>query len=185
MFLVEKEDLAAKIWGLAEPRLVEQGLELVDLELHREGGRLWVRLFIDRVDRSGGGVTVEECGEFNTVFGRLLSVEDLIGESYVLEVSSPGVNRRLRRLKDFREHLGKRVTVVVGSAHGRRRLRGRLLYADEEGVTVEGSGEGVRVKHDEIVRANLEYEFPPVNAGKGGGAKGRSHVKTKGTKDQG
>ena len=141
--MAEKK-LEQAITELAEPRLAEQGLELVDLELGWQAGRRWVRLFIDRVNRDQGGVTVAECGEFNTLISRLLEVEELITESWLLEVSSPGLNRRLRKVKDFQARLGEKVTVVVKAAQdGHKRFRGRLAAADESGVTVEtGVGPG-------------------------------------------
>jgi ribosome maturation factor RimP len=145
---------------LAEPLLAEKGLELVDLELARSGGRLLVRLFIDRADRREGGVTVEECGDFNLALGRLLDVEGLLAESHVLEVSSPGLDRRIRKLRDFLRHRGQTVTVRLKTPRdGRRKVKGVIAAADGEGITVEAEAGAVRVRHDEISRANLEYRF--------------------------
>lgn len=155
-----EKNLEQAIAELAEPRLAEQGLELVDLELGWQGGRRWVRMFIDRVNRAEGGVTVAECGEFNTMMSRLLDVEELITESWLLEVSSPGLNRRLRKVKDFQARLGEKVTVVVKAAQdGHKKFRGILAAADESGVTVETGSGLVTISHENLARANLEYEF--------------------------
>lgn len=149
---------------LAEPLLGEQGLELVDLELERRAGRLWVRLFIDRKQTSGGGITVDECGDFNLAFSQLLDVEELIPDSYTLEVSSPGVNRRIRKLKDFMKYMGQTLRVVLNNpAPGRKKITGRLVEADEEGVTLEVDKERFTISHSSIKRANLEYRFDRGN----------------------
>lgn len=145
---------------LARPILEEQGMELVDLEVSRKGDRLWVRMFIDRVERVEGGVTAEELGYFNREFGRVLEVEEIIPESYLLEVSSPGVNRRIRKLKDFMAFLGEMVTVTAKDRiSGRKRFHGRLAGADEKGVTLEDEGRVFTVPHESIARATLDYDF--------------------------
>ncbi|HUT55792.1 MAG TPA: ribosome maturation factor RimP [bacterium] len=145
---------------LAEPVLARMGLELVDLELGRTGGRLLVRLFIDRANREAGGVSVRECGDFNLALGRLLDVEGVLQESHVLEVSSPGLDRRIRKLRDFRRHQGETVTVHLKAPRdGRKKVKGRIALADEDGITIEAQGLSFRLRHDEISRANLEYRF--------------------------
>jgi ribosome maturation factor RimP len=152
------DELGARIEALAEPVLREQGLELVDLEVTRQGRKLWIRFFIDRA--AGGGVTVPELGGFNLAISRLLDVEDMISEAYTLEVSSPGLDRRVRRLADFVRFQGRRVHLVAREPiAGRRKFQGRILRADEQGVTVEVDGSEVTVAHGNIAKANLEYAF--------------------------
>ena len=138
-------DLAAKLMDKAEELVGEQGLELVDLELGRQGSQLLVRVFVDRVDQSGGGVTVKEIGDFNHVLGHALDEDgDWIPESFLLEVSSPGVNRRIRKLKDFLRFVGKQVSVTSREPiEGRKRFKGELAAADEQGGEVDIKG----VKH--------------------------------------
>jgi ribosome maturation factor RimP len=152
--------LSERLEKLAEPVLAEMGLELVDLELSRSGGRLLVRLFLDRVEREHGGVSVEECGDFNLALSRLLDVEGLIEESYVLEVSSPGLDRRIRKLRDFLRYMGETATVFYKvPVAGRKKARGKIIGADENGISLE-TGEGVlKIGHDEIARAKLLYRF--------------------------
>src|SRR4030042_1202169 len=91
-------ELTTRVEALAEPLLKERVMELVDLEVTRLGRKLLVRLFVDLVE---GGITVEDCEELNRALSRLLGVEDFLAESYILEVSSPGLNRRLRKPRDF------------------------------------------------------------------------------------
>lgn len=149
------------IHGLVEPLLRGRGLELVDMELARKGAKLWVRLF---VDREQGGITAEELGRVNQDLGRLLDVEEPVAESYLLEVSSPGLNRRIRKVKDFKSRVGERVTMAIKSpVEGKKRIKGTIAKADEDGVTVEIDGEKIAVPHSNIVRANLEYRFDESN----------------------
>jgi ribosome maturation factor RimP len=152
-----KDDLEKKITALAEPLLREQGLEQVDLELSRQGSKLWIRFFVDRV--AGGGVTVNECGEFNLAISRLLDVEDIVSGSYMLEVSSPGLDRRVRRVEDFIRFTGRRVSMSLREpVAGRKKLKGLIVGADALGVTVMVEGLELKVPHGSIARANLEYE---------------------------
>jgi len=149
--------LASQLEALADPLLKERVMELVDLEVTRLGSRLLVRMFVDLVE---GGITVEDCAELNREFSRLLDVEDLIPESYILEVSSPGLNRRLKKVKDFQKVLRARVKVeTLAKVQGRRRFRGLLLAADERELTLDCNGESVVIPVAGIARANLEYDF--------------------------
>jgi ribosome maturation factor RimP len=149
--------LASQLEALAEPLLKERVLELVDLEVTRLGSKLLVRMFVDLPE---GGITVEDCAELNREFSRLLDVEDLIPESYILEVSSPGLNRRLKKPKDFQRVVNSKVKVeTFAKLDGRRRFRGVLLAADEREITLDCNGESVVIPVVGIQRANLEYDF--------------------------
>jgi ribosome maturation factor RimP len=149
--------LASRLEALAEPLLKERVIELVDLEVTRLGSKLLVRLFVDHPE---GGINVEDCAELNREFSRVLDVEDLIPESYILEVSSPGVNRRLKKPKDFKRFVQSRVKVeTFDKIQDRRRFRGVLLEADEREITIECNGAPVKIPLAGIQRANLEYDF--------------------------
>jgi len=92
--------------------------------------------------------------------GRKLDVDEPIPESYTLEVSSPGVNRRIRKVKDFKEAVGKKVRVIgKESIGGRKKFTGTLAAVDDDGVTVAVEGVEFRVPHGLIERANLVHEF--------------------------
>jgi len=113
-----------KIKALAETLLQEEKMELADVELLREG-RGWVlRLFIDKP----GGVTLDDCASVSREFGDQLEVEDLIPFRYILEVSSPGLDRPLKKDQDFLRHIGNQIQVVTRSPwEGRSFFRGRML----------------------------------------------------------
>ena len=154
------KSLAELLEEKAFPVMEDHGLELVDLELGRQGRKLAVRFFVDRKDTSQGGVNVEECGELNLALSQLLDIEDIIPESYVLEVSSPGLDRRLRKLKDFLKYRGEEIKVITNApVKGRKKFKGELLEADEQGVTVGHDNEKTVIAHDLIHRANLKYRF--------------------------
>ena len=150
---MEKEELER----LIEPLLKERGFELVDLEVSRQGKRMLLRFFIDRLE---GGITVDELAEVNQELGSLLDLESKINEPYILEVSSPGLDRRLRKLKDFQKYLNHAVVVeTVEKISGRRHFKGKLIGADSQGITMVVEGESVFIPHEKIKRANLEYIF--------------------------
>ena len=143
--------------NLIEPLLKERGFELVDLELSRQGQRLLLRFFIDRLEQ---GITVEELAEVNHEMGAVLDLESRLNESYVLEVSSPGLNRRVRKLGDFLKYLNREMAVeATEKINQRRNFRGKLVGADSQGITLVINSESVFIPHNKIKRANLEYRF--------------------------
>jgi ribosome maturation factor RimP len=153
-------DLEQSLTRLADPLLAEMGLMLVDLEQLRQGGRLLVRMFVDRTDRSHGGVTINECGEFNLALSRALEAAALIPDSYMLEVSSPGLNRRLRRIEHFRAAVGEAVQVVLKEKiNDRRTFHGRLQAADGGRITVLEDGQEYELPLEGIERANVVFDF--------------------------
>lgn len=123
-------------------------VELVDLDVGRPGGTLTV--YIDRP----GGVDLELCAAVSAAL-------DEVRERYALEVSSPGLDRRLRTAKHFAAALGEEVAVRLTAAReGRVNLRGVLSAADEAGVTLTTpQGDSVRVERDDIATAHVVYNF--------------------------
>src|SRR5579864_1299473 len=113
-----------KVRGIADRVASSSGLEVVEIELHGGGKSRMLRVFIDKP----AGVTHEDCANFSREFGTILDVEDAIpGASYVLEVSSPGLDRKLTRPADFERFAGSRVKLTTREAvHGNRHFEGRL-----------------------------------------------------------
>jgi ribosome maturation factor RimP len=144
---VDKEGLIARI----EPALAGLGFELADLDVHL-GRRGLLRLFIDREQ----GVTIEDCERVSEQLGAWLDVEDPLPGSYVLEVSSPGFDRRLRTLAHFARFAGERAKVELRDARGgRRNLTGKLAGTDEGCVVIDVDGEVWRVPLNDIAMARL------------------------------
>lgn len=146
----------SKIASLAERVAAATGMEVVLVEL-KVGGRSVVRVFIDRP----GGVSLADCERFSKRLSVMLDVEDFLPFRYVLEVSSPGLDRPLTREEDFRRFAGRDAKVRLRSAAaGRRSLQGKILGVDHGRVRFElPSGDQVEVAVAEIERANLVIEI--------------------------
>jgi ribosome maturation factor RimP len=142
-----------KIENLVEPAVTGMGFELVDVQLSN-GGRL-LRLFIDKP----AGVTVEDCASVSKHLSRVLAVEGVDYER--LEISSPGLNRPLRKAADFARFAGQRAEVRMRApdATGRRRFVGVLRGTDEGRVNMELEGHTVELALDDVERARLIPEL--------------------------
>ena len=127
----------AELAALLEPTVERLGYELSDLEL-RLGGKGLVRLFID----APGGIGLGDCERVSRAVSALLDVEDPVPGNYDLEVSSPGLDRKLTKVEHFQRFRGEVVRVKLRfPVAGRRRFRGKLVSADEERIAVEVDGE--------------------------------------------
>jgi len=150
---------------LLEPALEGQGYELVDLEYRREERGWVVRLFID----SESGVNLDDCVRVSREIGVLLEVEDLIPQAYNLEVSSPGMDRVLKKPRDFERFAGQLVKLKTLDAldpdergHNRKTFSGELLgYVDDQVKLLQQDAKGGEVAFtlDQIERAHLDPKF--------------------------
>ena len=146
---VDTEKVAALAEGVAQDELVE----LIDVEIATEGPRCIIRVFIDRE----GGVRLGDCVSFSRKFSAILDVEDPVERAYSLEVSSPGMDRRLSRPKHFAACRGKRVKVSLSApVEGSRNFRGVLRGSDEEGIDLDRGGRTFRLPYRLMRKANLE-----------------------------
>jgi ribosome maturation factor RimP len=155
-----KQQIEDRARALAEPLAAAEGLELIDLEFLREPQGWVLRLFIDK---AGGGVGLEECTQVSRAVETAFDVEDFIPHEYHLEVSSPGLNRPLKKLAHFERVQGKKVHVKTFGPLGdppRKNFTGTLVAVDPEAVQVDVEGAGqFRIPMKDIAKANLEYEF--------------------------
>ncbi len=141
---------------LTEPILEGMGYELVDAEYRLEQGRWVLRLYID----SEKGVTLDDCARVSRGIGDVVGARDLIAHRYVLEVSSPGLDRPLRREKDFTRVIGKKIKVrTLAPVEGRRNFTGYLTDFQEGNLFMETNGQSVILPRSGIEKANLVYEF--------------------------
>ena len=127
-------------WRIAEllrPSLTHLGVELVDVRWSGRGRGAVLRVIIDRA----GGVTLDDCERVSNAAGAVLDAEDPIQSAYRLEVSSPGAERPLRTVEDWRNALGRRVNVRLRSGDGERVLEGMLLSLSIDSTDLEGSAE--------------------------------------------
>jgi ribosome maturation factor RimP len=164
-----RRSIEEKAWALAEPLLAAEGFELLDVEFVRERG--WVlRLYIDFASGEGH-VGVDECAIASRAIDRALDVEDFIPHEYSLEVSSPGVNRPLKKVKHFENVKGQRVRVKTFGPlfePPRKNFVGTLTDVRPEAVVVEVAGAGLfTIPFKDIARANLEFDFEALEGQKG------------------
>jgi ribosome maturation factor RimP len=141
---------------VVEPLLQDLGFELVDVENAVNQGRWILRLYMDRE----GGVTLDDCARVSTELGNLLDVKNLIEHEYILEVSSPGLNRPLRKEKDFSKVIGQRIKVKMSTfREGRQNYTGCLLAFSEGMLHLEVDGKEMLLPWSEMEKAHLIYEF--------------------------
>jgi ribosome maturation factor RimP len=146
-------EFLTSLWTLIEPVLEPEGIELVELEFKLEGGRWVLRLYID----TPGGATLNDCELVSRQVGALLDLKDPIERAYTLEVSSPGINRVLRREKDFRSFTGSPVQIRTRrKMNGRRNFQGILRGMDNSRVILEVDGKRVEIDPDDIEKAHLD-----------------------------
>ena len=144
---VDKERLIE----LLEPAVAALGFEIADLDAHL-GRRGLLRVYIDREP----GVTLADCERVSEQLGAFLDVEDPLPGSYVLEVSSPGFDRRLRKLEHFERFAGERARIELREPRdGRRRLIGKLGGVEVGQIVLEVDGERMRLGLGEIAEARL------------------------------
>ena len=139
--------------GIAEAT----GLEIVLVEFLRGGGRMVIRFTIDQP----GGITLDDCAAFSRQVGAALEAEDPVPGSYVLEVSSPGLDRRLVKTADYERFKGKPAKITLSAPlEGRRRFQGTLCGVEDGLVLLETEeGQVFRLAFDAIEKAHLVPEF--------------------------
>jgi ribosome maturation factor RimP len=145
-----------RVWEVSEPLITHEGLEIVDIEYQLEGRGMTLRFYLDRE----GGVTLDELAPLSRRIGHVLDVHDVIPQRYTLELSSPGINRRLRRPDHFRRYIGRRVRVrTVLPIAGRRSFVGNLQDVGADGIVVRTGDEAQFIRFDDIARANYEHRY--------------------------
>lgn len=153
--------VVAVVEGLAAPLVAELGLELVDVEFVKEGGRWFLRLFIDKE----GGVTLDDCQAVSTRVGAKLDEVDPIAQPFFFEVSSPGIERPLKKDRDFARFRGRQVEVsTYAPVDGSKRFVGELLGLDAGVVRLRltqgpRAGEELAIERDRVAKARLRAEF--------------------------
>jgi ribosome maturation factor RimP len=150
----------AKLQSLVEPVVTGQGYELVDLEFKNEMGGWILRVFIDN-PREGTAVGLDDCASVSRELSAVLDVEDAITVHYSLEVSSPGLNRPLKKEADFARFIGKKAKIrtrrPVGDA--RRNFSGTLVSVASGKVKIDVGDQVCEVPVEDVEKANLVYEF--------------------------
>jgi len=147
-----------RVWELAAPLVENEGMELVDIELRHEGSRggRVLRVYLDKT----GGPTVDDLGRVSRQLSELLDSQDVVSGAYTLEVSSPGINRALKRPEHFARYVGKRVRIrtrdLIG---GRRSFLGILQDVAGESITVVQEGTRYDIPFSAIEKSNHEHDW--------------------------
>ena len=142
-----------KIREIAERVAQSNGLELVDVELLGGGKARMLRIFIDKPE----GVTHEDCSNFSREVGIIFDVEEAVpGGAYTLEVSSPGLDRPLKKLADYERFAGREASVKLKLPRdGQRRFEGRLAGVEDGKIVLDVEGKRHELAIDDIDRARL------------------------------
>jgi ribosome maturation factor RimP len=154
------KQMAARIISLLEPELAAGGFDLLDIRVFRGGGRIQLRIY---VDLHGGGISLDQVASASRTVGMLLEEADPFPGQYVIEVSSPGIRRPLRKLEHYQAAVGQKVDLKV-AGQGAHRVRGVLLEVDGDQLVVQmdqadETSEEVRVKMSRILEGNLDPDF--------------------------
>ena len=146
-----------RIREIADRVAQEKGLEFVHAQIVGANKNLTVRVFIDK----SGGITHEDCSLFSKEFETVLDAEDFIPAAYLLEVSSPGLERELYSLKDFEKFVGSLAKVKTNQpVDGQKNFRGRIAKIETDEIVFEDKTKGtVRFPHSAVAKANLEIDL--------------------------
>ena len=155
--MTKRESYEAKAEALLAPIVEGFGFELVDVEYVKEGSNWYLRGYIDKE----GGITVDECVDVSRVFNDKLDEADFIEESYIMEISSPGLGRPLKKEKDYVRSMGKELEIRTYKAINREKeFYGILTSYDENTVTIEDEdGNTMTFQKSDISLIRLAFDF--------------------------
>ncbi len=150
-----KEDILRRVEAIVEPILEAHRYVLVDVELRGRPGRFLLQIF---VDREAGGITIRELKALSEEISAHLDVEDPVPGRYTLEVSSPGLDRVLKKDRELRWALGKRVRITLTSGEV---VEGTLVHVGATTLSLSGEGTTREISREEVARARLA-EVPRI-----------------------
>jgi ribosome maturation factor RimP len=155
---LEETGLVQRITELGEQAALGTGIEIAEIQLRGAGKARLLRVYIDKP----GGVTHGDCELISEKLGKLLDEEDAVpGESYTLEVSSPGIDRKLSKPRDFERVVGQKIRVAVQEPiEGQKWFEGKLAQLAEGMLEVETApGHSVRVPLEQVRKAKLKFDW--------------------------
>lgn len=154
--------MVSRVNEVAEPIAGSLGLELVDVEYKQENRRMVLRVYVDK----DGGVTLDECAALSRELAEILDVEDFIRGRYSLEVSSPGLNRQLKKPADYERFLGRLVKIHTyepladDKGNMRKTFLGELVGFSENVARMKlKEGQTASIPLEKVAKSNLEFEF--------------------------
>lgn len=148
---MDRQELITQIKGLIEDYLKSHGVTLVDLIYRYEGHDLFLRIIADKPE---GGITLDECAYLNNHISLILDAKDLIQTRYILEVSSPGLDRPLLNKSDFLRCLDRNVKFFLRrKIHDRQEFQGKIKSVQDDSVNVEVEGKSLTIPLSDIAKA--------------------------------
>lgn len=155
--MARREEYEAKTESFLMPLMEENNFELVDVEYIKEAGSWYLRAYIDKE----GGITVDDCEVISRKLGDWLDEKDFIADSYILEVSSPGLGRPLKKDKDFNRSIGKDVDIKLYKPLNKQKdYTGTLKAYNKETVTItQEDGTELVLSRPEIALIRLAFDF--------------------------
>ena len=151
-----RETYEKKAEELLAPIVDSKGFELVDVEYVKEGGTWHLRGYIDKP----GGITVNDCEAVSREFSEKLDEKDFIEDSYIMEISSPGLDRPLKKEKDYQRSLGRLIEVrTYRPIDKRKEFCGVLTAYDADTVTIEEDGIGITFQKKDTALVRLAIDF--------------------------
>lgn len=155
--MTKRESYEQRTEELVMPIIEAHHFELVDVEYVKEGGTWYLRAYIDKP----GGITVDDCEVVNRALSDLLDEKDFIDESYILEVSSPGLGRPLKKERDFERSLGEEVEIrTYRMIEKQKEFRGILKAYNKDTVTIVTEEEKEQVfEREDIALIRLAFDF--------------------------
>ena len=152
---MKKQDIEKRTEELVQDIIDSGGYELWDVEYVKEGSDYYLRVYADKE----GGIMIDDCVTISRALEAKLDAEDFIEEAYILEVSSPGLTRKLKKDKDYDRSIGKLVFVKLYKAEqGVKEFVGRLKEVDDKLLKLDIDGDEVVLDRNNISSARLEYE---------------------------
>ena len=152
----KKEVYEQKAESLLLPIIEANNFELVDVEYVKEGSNWYLRAYIDKE----GGISVDDCEVVSRAYSDKLDEEDFIDDAYIMEVSSPGLGRPLKKEKDYKRSMGKELEIRTYRAINREKeFYGILKSYDENSVTIENEDGEQTFQKSDIALIRLAFDF--------------------------
>ena len=165
--MTRREEYEAKAEQMLTPLMEEHGFELVDVEYVKEAGNWYLRAYVDKE----GGITLDDCELVNRAWSDMMDADDFIEDAYILEVSSPGLGRQLKKEKDFKRSIGEDIDLhfykgqkIPGGKNSKevtvKDLTGTLLAFTMDTITIQTDfAPEYVVNRSEVSKVNLTIDF--------------------------
>lgn len=151
-----KKGIEEQVMEFSQPVVERLGLELVDVEFVKEGASWYLRVYIDKP----GGIEVDDCQAVSGQVSDLLDQHDPITQAYYLEVSSPGLDRSLKKDKDFEKYTGELIKLnTYAPLDGKKSFTGKLLGLQDDGIHLEVNGQERVFPREKVSSVKLEISF--------------------------